>query len=260
MTDVGCELREAREGRGLLLRDIAARTKIREALLMAMERNDFSRLPTGLLARGYFRAYAAEVGLDPESTVRKYVERVAEQAPLAPMSNAEPPMREPRGPRAARRVAGATVVMVAAAAMFVLLPTTPIRWRGSSTSSPEPASVATTGREVPAVSESRLPAVAAVDAATKTVTAAPSELTIEIRPRRVVWVQALADGRRVLYALVQPGESRVLQAQQQMLLRVGDAGAFDYLVNGAPGRRIGRPGEVRSVRITTDNLHDFAAR
>src|SRR5262245_8773801 len=74
MSDVGTELREAREKHGLSLKDIAARTKIREALLFAMERNEFTQLPSGLLARGFFRAYAAEVGLPPETIVRKYVE------------------------------------------------------------------------------------------------------------------------------------------------------------------------------------------
>jgi len=47
---------------GLSLSEISARTKIRTALLEAIEREDFDRLPSGLLARGLLRAYARAPG------------------------------------------------------------------------------------------------------------------------------------------------------------------------------------------------------
>ena len=39
------------------------------ALWKGLERNDFSRWPTGIYARSYVRDYAAAIGVDPESTV-----------------------------------------------------------------------------------------------------------------------------------------------------------------------------------------------
>src|SRR5215467_5539114 len=75
MDDFGGRLRQARERRGISLRQIAASTKISSAALEALERNDISKLPGGLFSRAFVRSYAVEVGLDPEQTVREFLER-----------------------------------------------------------------------------------------------------------------------------------------------------------------------------------------
>jgi cytoskeletal protein RodZ len=75
MTDIGAKLREARERRGVSLREIADRTKISVAALESLERNDPSRLPGGIFIRSFVKSYAAEVGLDPDATVREFLVR-----------------------------------------------------------------------------------------------------------------------------------------------------------------------------------------
>ena len=57
------------------MRAIADRTKIPVQTLEALERDDVSRLPGGIFLRSFVRAYAAEVGLDPEQAVRRFVSR-----------------------------------------------------------------------------------------------------------------------------------------------------------------------------------------
>ena len=81
--DVGSRLRAAREARGISLRDIAASTKISVSALEALERNDTSRLPGGLFSRAFVRAYAKEVGLDPDEAARDFVERFSPDADTA---------------------------------------------------------------------------------------------------------------------------------------------------------------------------------
>jgi len=73
MSDFGRKMREARERRGVSLRQIAATTKISIAALEALERNDPSRLPGGIFTRAIVRSYASEVGLDPNTTVREFL-------------------------------------------------------------------------------------------------------------------------------------------------------------------------------------------
>ena len=75
MSDFGGRLRTAREHRGISLRAIADATKISVAALEALERNDPSRLPGGIFSRAIVRAYASEAGLDPDSTVREFLQR-----------------------------------------------------------------------------------------------------------------------------------------------------------------------------------------
>src|SRR5258706_11203687 len=69
----GSKLREARERRGISLREIANTTKISVSALEALERNDISRLPGGIFSRAFVRSYASEVGLDPEATIREFI-------------------------------------------------------------------------------------------------------------------------------------------------------------------------------------------
>ena len=71
--DFGGMLREARERRGLSLRQIANSTKIAMITLEALERNDIARLPGGIFSRAFVRAYAIEVGLDPEVAIEAFM-------------------------------------------------------------------------------------------------------------------------------------------------------------------------------------------
>lgn len=61
------ELRHVRERLGLSLPDIADRTKIRTSILGAIERNEIERLPPPIFTRAFVKAYAREVGLDPQT-------------------------------------------------------------------------------------------------------------------------------------------------------------------------------------------------
>ncbi len=65
----GPNLRRIRQQRGIPLQEIADRTNVDVELWDAMERNDFSRWPSGISARAFVREYARALGIDPESAV-----------------------------------------------------------------------------------------------------------------------------------------------------------------------------------------------
>jgi transcriptional regulator with XRE-family HTH domain len=68
----GPNLRRIRLQRGVTLEQIANTTKVPRELFDDLERNDFSRWPTGIYARAYVRQYAYAVGVDPDSTVDEF--------------------------------------------------------------------------------------------------------------------------------------------------------------------------------------------
>src|SRR6476659_451890 len=72
MDDLGARLNQAREAREMALKTIAIRTQIAVTALEALEANDFTRLPGGIFGRAFVRAYAVEIGLDPETTVTEF--------------------------------------------------------------------------------------------------------------------------------------------------------------------------------------------
>jgi cytoskeleton protein RodZ len=71
---LGQKLRREREKKRISLDQLAARTKVGAGLLRSLEAGDCARWPGGIYSRGYIRAYAAAVGLDPEHTVAMFVE------------------------------------------------------------------------------------------------------------------------------------------------------------------------------------------
>src|SRR5215210_3036421 len=79
----GAKLREARERRGISVRQIAHATKISVAALEALERNDISRLPGGIFSRAFVRSYAVEVGLDPDATIQDFIAQFANNSVAA---------------------------------------------------------------------------------------------------------------------------------------------------------------------------------
>jgi cytoskeleton protein RodZ len=144
MSDFGARLREARERRGVSLRDIATHTKLSVALLEALERNDTSRLPGGIFARAFVRSYAAEVGLDPEETVREFVARFnIEPPPSVVIAPPHTPAHADggRGHAAATILKLVVISLVAMALIFYLA-----RSRQSESSSLGPADPRRTSR------------------------------------------------------------------------------------------------------------------
>src|SRR6266568_4042961 len=89
-SDFGGRLREAREQRGISLRQIANATKISVAVLAALERNDVSRLPGGIFGRAFVRSYAVEIGLDPEETIQDFVRQFPDDSIVAGNSAVQP--------------------------------------------------------------------------------------------------------------------------------------------------------------------------
>lgn len=71
---LGRRLRAERERRRITLESIATNTKISIGLLRALERDDLARWPTGIFRRSFVRTYAEAVGLDPDDTLREFLE------------------------------------------------------------------------------------------------------------------------------------------------------------------------------------------
>jgi transcriptional regulator with XRE-family HTH domain len=68
----GPRLRSERERRGITLETLEAATKVGVDLWAGLERNDFSRWPSGIFARAFIRDYARVVGLDADEVVDEF--------------------------------------------------------------------------------------------------------------------------------------------------------------------------------------------
>jgi cytoskeletal protein RodZ len=114
--DFGARMRDVREQRGVSLRQIAQRTKLSVSALEALERNDVSRLPGGIFSRAFVRSYAAEIGADPEETVRDFLS----QFPHESVTGAGPSAAGDR-PSPGRRLMARAMMIAATVAVVVVV-------------------------------------------------------------------------------------------------------------------------------------------
>ncbi|WP_328186835.1 RodZ domain-containing protein [Marinobacter sp. OP 3.4] len=116
---VGERLRQAREVAGLSVTEVANKQHLRPAIISAIESGDYGRIDSELFLKGYVRAYATHVGIDPESVVRQ-LDRELE--PLRQEQKAQveasPLVDIERRKRRKRRIAKVVLMLVAAVVVF----------------------------------------------------------------------------------------------------------------------------------------------
>ena len=98
MTDIGSQLRAAREAQDLTLEQVFKATRIKQSFLEAIEANQFQALPGPVQARGFVRSYANFIGLDGEhlaSALDADKTPVSDVRPLTPPPVAQQPIVTP---------------------------------------------------------------------------------------------------------------------------------------------------------------------
>ena len=245
--DIGARLRDAREARGLTIDALSRSTRVQPKLLSAIERNDSVVLPPRPYGRGFVRAYASEVGLDPDGTVRDFFSQFG----LADVARAAPPLQpsietEPPRGRLLWLWPVAAVVGYALVGTLVIL-----MGQWALQRHDETGAVGTAGSAVPAAAAAPERQTVAKPAPVAPPPAAP--LVVALEARQTSWITASVDGERKLYRLLEPGERISLDGTREIAIRVGDAGAVLWQVNGRAAVAMGEPGRVRNVRLTPEN-------
>jgi cytoskeleton protein RodZ len=260
----GRRLREAREGRGLSLGEVAARTKIPARQLAALESEDYGKLPGGIFVRGHVRAAAQAVGLDPAELAARFEEETSPRPPVivAPQAEAAEGNRGPRSWRAADWRDDPVSPSLVAAIAIVISIALAIAWLGR-------------GRdEAPASRESTTPPPIALPAPRTAGTAAlgttgtrdgeipgPAEgVALSLEAQRVCWLALTVDGQRVAYRMLRPGEVVTARMRTSATLRAGDAGALLVSVGGGAAKPLGPAGAVRSLDMTPANYERVLTR
>jgi cytoskeletal protein RodZ len=85
----GGQLRKLREQHRVTLEVIEKKTKVSMSLLRSLENGGCEGWPGGIYSRGYIRAYAEAIGVDPEHVLAAFVECYPAFAP-APVVEAVP--------------------------------------------------------------------------------------------------------------------------------------------------------------------------
>jgi cytoskeleton protein RodZ len=247
--DVGGDLRRARAARGLSLPDIAQRTKINQSLLRAIEENRFDRVPGGLFTRGYLRAYAREVQLDPESLVERYRSEFEAPAALTEPSIADSASAEDidsigtNDGGGSGHAAGLVVVLLIGLAYFGFA-------RGINTPS------ASAGPKPTDAIEASAPQPIPTSTAGTLDTPRSVPLKLAIQTTANCWVAVSIDGEPVVARLMTAGERVQYEVREVVTIRIGDPAAFTFTLDGIPGRALGTAGTPVNLKFNRQNYKE----
>lgn len=261
MSDFGKSFKDSRLAQGLTLEQIAQETKISTRFLEAIEEERFATLPGGIFNRGFIRAYATRLGMDPEDAVARY-KKMAEPREFEPTLPPVPEAyRSNRNPHEKYLYAGALVALVIGVMLFyaisrpspppVPLVATPAAPAPSSPPPPAPETTAAPGPALEATADPVLPAPVAMDPV------ATGGIAIEMQVQEPTWISISADGKTVTSEVLQPGTTKKFTALESIGLKIGNAGGLQLKINDQAVPPLGRSGQVKSLIITPGNLKDL---
>jgi cytoskeletal protein RodZ len=257
MDDFGGKLRQARERRGISLRQIAASTKISAAALEALERNDISKLPGGIFSRAFVRAYAVEVGLDPDDTVKEFLDRFNQEPPPTAESAATVPEEETEFEHKQQMAALALKIALVGIPVLILILYFSLRNRSAVQAEGEPARNVTTPADTPGPAAPATPTPTPPAATAVTPPPVPGQLKLDIHPTGECWVALTVDGRKLFARVMQRGERETHSVQREAIVEIGDAGAFAFAINGRDGKSLGDVGQVKTLKLTPATAAQF---
>lgn len=251
-------LRRQREMREITLRDIADRTKISLRYLEAMEADRFDLLPAPIFAKGFLREYARYVGLSPDDVVNHYLSvHHPEELPADPKEDTKvrsrPKQVDPGQPLVRRNWSYGLVLAVAGLVLLVLVA---VAAYFADQRREEPAKAA---QAPPIAAPPQAPAVQPTPAPAAPTPGAPIEVSLDFT--KDCWVEAVIDGKNRFSELRVQGEALQLEAEQSIVLTLGNAGAVDVQVNGYPLELDRKDGDVvRDLLIDLDTVQALKAK
>lgn len=244
-TSAGERLRQAREAQGLDLAEVAARTRIPQRHLEAIETSNFSQLPSATYAMGFGRSYARAVGVDEVALAhdlrRELDVSYQRREPKPDLQPHAPPRLPSRGLANGGLIAGAVILL-----LLVIWFGTSL-FRGGDT---PPAQQATAESEL---------GVMPVPAATPE-TAAPAPVTgsqVTLAATDEVWVRIYdAAGKTLMQKTMSAGERYdvPLDANGPMI-NVGRPDKLDVTINGSTVAPLGtgaRP--IKDIGVSAQAL------
>jgi cytoskeleton protein RodZ len=280
MASFGERLKREREMRNVSLEEIAESTKIGKRNLLALETEEFDKLPGGIFNKGFVRAYAKYLGLDEDQAVTDFLaaenaastgvrlaadpvpavdngtngdaakksrkERSRELEAIAARRESDKKKNPPLNPSETGNriwVAFAVICLVAALVGW---------WKYS-----HPAHEASVPQPKPAVAHSAtLAPVAPVVPDPKTVSVDPPAAApeydglahLKVHALQDSWIQVKADGKVVLDGVLDAATEKSFSAKE-LIFKTGNAGGVEVTYNGKTEAPFGKDKQVKEIKI-----------
>ncbi len=237
----GERLRAARESRSLSLAEVAARTRVPQRHLEALEAGDYTALPSPTYAMGFSKAYARAVGADEVAIgqdIRSELDRLGPRRPeYVPYETADPSRVPSRG----LAIAGLGIAL----AVLILVGL----WYGTSLFQPGDRNAAA-GDGVVAQTIAPTPAPSATPAV-------PTGGQVVLTANDEVWLHVYdADNKRLYLGTMKPGETfEVPAGANDPMINVGRPDKLAVTLNGSAIPPLGDGSRaIKDVRVSGEAI------
>ncbi|GGS46743.1 membrane protein [Planobispora rosea] len=236
---VGARLAEAREAAGLSVEELSRCTRVREALINAIERDDFSLCGGDFYARGHVRNLSTFLGIDAEAMVHEF-DQMHGGVPLPVRASGVFQAERPIKIRD-RHALNWTMAMGVALVVVVVFGVVKTMGGDGDTTTAEVREIS-----VPAPSPSTSIVKAPEPSRKEASLSKPGNGTVvfQVRAERSTRLTVRdAGGRRLFSGTLPAGKTSVWRAKNGVRVTFADAGAVSLLVNGKELGVPGRPGQ-----------------
>jgi len=280
MKDFFQEFKEHREKQSITLEEISDITKINVSFLRALEEGDFDILPETYI-RLFLRAYAKEIGIDPDEAIEKL--EIAQGA--ISESRPKPKEQEPKDlpkpeftkkpqfsdiprpskissrpkstfnwPRTIALVAGFIVIIWVIKSYVSSNPDRPVPPSRTELQSRNQASRSLTAQDV--ISDQQFAEGQVVDQSQQSVSAINQSQNIELRFDAVArtWMRVKRDTLPNEEYLFLPQDSKTFQAQNRIELRVGNSAGAELTLNGHTLGKLGAANTVTDLVVNRNGV------
>ncbi len=259
--EIGAQLRERRELISLTFDEVERHTKLRAAFVKALEEGAFDKLPSPVQTRGMLANYATFLDLDTEAILLRFADglqaRRHEKYAETPREKIQTEVVASI-PLWRSFIAGDLIFGVAMIAILFALAIwgvgRVVSSQGEENLEPTAPSIVEALADVPLPTPSLGATFAPLD---ENVTATPgletaepqtfnANVTLNIFAVERTFMRVSVDGELVFEGRMTPGESKVFEANEEVLVLTGNAAALRITYNGADLGLMGIEGEVVS--------------
>lgn len=275
------DIKALRESRGVTLEALFNATKIRVAILEAIETGNFKMLPERIYSEAFIKSYAKGAGIDPELILSRYRKFLNVQEPgprpdkkaekkedkkppadkekaasgpkpagaqelKAPVSQAGGPRGIPQSRFSRKAVALILSVLVICAGFLYFLLSDDNSGQAMKTEKPPESSQASAPAPNPE------PAAAPAPAAEETKPEGAALNSLVIRASELTWISIVEDGNQPYQVMLRPGDT-VERVAGRFIIDIGNAGGISLSLNGNDMGVPGRSGQVVHLILPQEN-------
>lgn len=248
LRQIGDELRQKRIEQALSIDKAAAKTLIRQHLLVAIEKGLLDQLPEPVYIQKFIRQYAEALGLDGE--------QLASSFPTGNSDRISKGVKSGLGlilPVVQLRPIHLYVLYIIAIAFAVNTLSRSLSRNEWQTNNQLP--------ELPMVADNPKPALPKDSSKVESVSATPKpiaepnkQIQIGVTLKAPSWIRVVADGKMQFQGLLPSGTQRTWVAKDNLTVLAGNAGGVLLTINQKESKQMGNLGEVQELTFAAPRL------